>query len=404
MSDGWTQQTLDQLATYYNGRAFKPTEWSESGLPIIRIAQITNPEAPPNRYSGSDVDAKHLVEKGDLLFSWSATLSVLIWNKGPSVLNQHIFKVVEKDGVSRRFLRYLLEYSIPSLVERSQGSTMKHIRKSVLREHRAAVPPISEQRKIAGILTSVDAAIGKTQAVIDQVRVVKRALMEDLLIRGLPGRHAQLGQCQFGEVPEFWETKHIGEIANCDYGTSEALKSEREGIPVLRMGNLQDGRVSLEDLKYLDEGKLSHELLLSRGDVLFNRTNSADLVGKVAVFDRPVQASFASYLLRLRVDPHVGSGSWLAYLLNTGTLQKRLRATATRGVSQVNISRRSLLATSVPVPPMEEQATMVSILDSIQSRIEAEQSKVKYLGQLKSALLSVLLTGELRVTPDPDPE
>ena len=165
---------------------------------------------------------------------------------------------------------------------------------------------------------------------------------------------------------------------------------------------LLDGRVSLDDVKYLAEDRVSDALLLSRGDVLFNRTNSADLVGKVAVFDHRARVSFALYLLRLRVTSSVGTGFWLSYLLNTDTLQKRLRATATVGVSQVNINRKSLLATLVPVPPAEEQSVIVSILDSLWHRVEAEQNVVARLAEVKSSLMSVLLTGQLRVVRDPE--
>ena len=73
MSSGWVQRTLDQLAVYHNGRAFKPSDWTETGLPIIRIAQITNPNAVPNYYDGNDVDGKHVIVNGDLLFSSSVT-------------------------------------------------------------------------------------------------------------------------------------------------------------------------------------------------------------------------------------------------------------------------------------------------------------------------------------------
>ena len=295
-----------------------------------------------------------------------------------------------------------LYYALCSLSLKNLGYS-RHFK--LLKEQVVRFPlSLLEQRKIAAILSSVDDAIEKTQAVIDQVQVVKRGLMQELLTRGLPGQHRRFKRTQVGEVPEDWEISRISEIARCHYGTSVALKSEKGGLPVLRMGNLRDGRVNLDDVKYLEEGKVSDDLLLSRCDVLFNRTNSADLVGKVSVFDHSIRASFASYLLRLRTEPNIGNGRWLAYLLNTGTVQKILRATATPGVSQVNISRKNLLATTVPVPPIQEQAAIVAMLDSIQHRVEVEQSKVERLAELKIGLMSVLLTGELRVTPDPEAE
>ena len=304
-----------------------------------------------------------------------------------------------------RFVYYMAKSPIfrSFAVSRMRGTSgRQRVPASVFDDFKVGVPPLPEQRKIAAILSSVDDAIEKTQAVIDQVQVVKRGLMQELLTRGLPGRHTRFKQTEIGEIPEEWEARTIGAIASCDYGTSDALKSDGRGIPILRMGNLRDGRVSLDDVKYLAAERVPEELVLSSGDVLFNRTNSAELVGKVAVFDHQTKVSFASYLLRLRVEPRVGNGFWLSHLLNIGALQKRLRATATLGVSQVNINRKSLLATVVPVPPMEEQAAIVTVLDALRCRIEIEQKKVHHLTEVKSALMFVLLTGEIRVTPDPE--
>ena len=247
----------------------------------------------------------------------------------------------------------------------------------------------------------MDDAIEKTRAVINQVQVVKRGLMQELLTRGLPRRHKRFKQTRVGEIPEDWEVRSVGEVVDrCDYGTSEALKIDGEGVPILRMGNLRDGQVRMDDLKYLVAERLRSELALVRGDVLFNRTNSAELVGKVTVFDQETPASFASYLLRLRANPRVGSGYWLSYLLNTGTYQKRLRATATLGVSQANINRKSLLAMIVPVPSLEEQASIVEKLDSVRRKADIEQNHTDCLTEIKSTLISILLTGGLRVTPD----
>src|SRR4051794_8013675 len=121
----WDLRPLSDLADYYNGRAFKPKDWTGDGLPIIRIAQINDPEAECDHYAGSDVDPRHLIADGDILFSWSATLTAIKWNRRPGVLNQHIFKVVSKPGVDRDFLLYTILKSIDALAGHSHGSTMK---------------------------------------------------------------------------------------------------------------------------------------------------------------------------------------------------------------------------------------------------------------------------------------
>ncbi len=411
--DGWSELPLTDLAeiagggtpkrgepSYWNGNVAwaTPTDVTALAGRTIRRTASTITEAGLAKSSAT------LLPPGSLLLTTRATIGVCAIAGVAIATNQGFQNLVPRHRTYVDFLYYLIHFNKRRLDRLGAGSTFREVSKTSLRRLRFLVPPLPEQRKIAAILSSVDDAIEKTRAVIDQVQVVKRGLMQELLTQGLPGRHRRFKQTQAGEVPEDWEVSRISEIARCHYGTSEALKSEREGILVLRMGNIRDGRVNLDDVKYLDEGKVSDDLLLSRGDVLFNRTNSADLVGKVAIFDHSIRASFASYLLRLRIEPNIGNGSWLAYLLNTGPVQKILRATATPGVSQVNINRKNLLATTVPVPPIQEQAAIVAMLDSIQHRVEAEQSKVERLAELKTALMSVLLTGELRVTPDPEPE
>ena len=316
-----------------------------------------------------------------------------------------ILPLFGKGPLDTRYLAQLAQW--PPLqkhaVATSSGTKMPRTSWPQLGTFEFSLPPLPEQRKVAAILSSMDDAIEKIQAVIDQVQVVKRGLMQELLTRGLPGRHTRFKQTEIGEIPESWQTSCIGDIASCDYGTSVSLQDSGQGIPILRMGNLQDGRVSLDDVKYLAEDRVPDALLLSRGDVLFNRTNSAALVGKVAVFDHWARVSFASYLLRLRLQSSVGTGSWLSYLLNTDTLQNRLRAAATVGVSQVNINRKSLLTTVVPVPPAEEQSAIVSILDAMWRRVEIERDVAARLTRVKSSLMSVVLTGELRVDPDLQP-
>ena len=161
--EGWKLEPLSALADYHNGRAFKPEDWSKEGLPILRIAQINDPFRETDFYKGSDILDKHLIKKGDLVFSWSATLKAILWGHYDAILNQHIFKVIEKPNVSRAFLQQLLDHSIEKLAESSHGSTMKHIKKGVLDEFHRPIPPLPEQKKIASILTSVDEVIETTQ-------------------------------------------------------------------------------------------------------------------------------------------------------------------------------------------------------------------------------------------------
>ena len=400
--EGWRRVHLSDVA---DQRIEKVVPARTDTRPYVALEHLA-PGSPALRgwsKAGAAASAKTLFRTGDVLFG---KLRPYLRKAAPApfagLCSTDILPLFGRNRLDTRYLAQLAQWCPlqQHAVATSSGTKMPRTSWAQLGAFTFPLPPLPEQREIAAILSSVDDAIEKTQAVIDQAQVVKRGLMQELLTRGLPGRHTRFKQTEIGDIPADWQTSSIGRIATCDYGTSDSLQSGGGGIPILRMSNLRDGRVSLDDVKYLAAEKIPKELLLSGGDVLFNRTNSADLVGKVAVFDYEARASFASYLLRLRVRPSVGSGFWLSYLLNTGPLQRKLRATATLGVSQVNINRKSLLATAVPVPPVGEQAAIVSILDSVSRREETERKRVCQLTEVKSALMSVLLTGELRVTPD----
>lgn len=188
--DDWPALRFSDLASYVNGRAFKPDDWGDVGLPIIRIAQISNRNAETNFYDG-EVEDRHLINDGDLIFSWSATLAVIMWDRGPAVLNQHLFKVTPVDGVDKDWLRYCLEWSIPRLADEAHGTTMKHIKKGTLSSQTTPVPPLNEQIEIAEFFRSIDAAIASSVALVDSgtgslsgeghLQHVKRALLDAVM-------------------------------------------------------------------------------------------------------------------------------------------------------------------------------------------------------------------------------
>ena len=181
VAQDWKSMKLTDLAEYINGYAFKPEDWGEHGLPIIRIEQLKNPDSISDYYSGR-LPEHVIIDNGDLIFSWSASLFLSIWEDGKAALNQHLFKVIEKDGVDRQFLKQFMEFHLPEITSVSHGSTMQHITRKELNRFRAAFPCNQpEQTKIAEILSTVDQAINQTEALIAKQQRIKTALMQDLL-------------------------------------------------------------------------------------------------------------------------------------------------------------------------------------------------------------------------------
>jgi restriction endonuclease S subunit len=160
------------------------------------------------------------------------------------------------------------------------------------------------------------------------------------------------------------------------------------------MSNIADGQVNFTDLQYvnLSESELQR-YLVSPGDLLFNRTNSAPLVGKTGLVGQPTRAVFASYLIRLRCDTAVVEPSYLNWLLNWEPVQEEIRGLATRGVSQSNVSASKLRALEVTIPPLVVQRRIASAVDSARRLVTSYRDLGATLDLVFNASLPDLLSG-----------
>lgn len=147
MPKGWTIAKVGEVANYINGRAFKPSEWEDKGLPIIRIQNLNDANAPYN-YSSAIFEDKYKIKDGDLLFAWAASLGTYIWKGNNAWLNQHIFKVIPHAYMDKLFLYYSLLHLISDFYLKSHGSGMIHITKGKFENTPILIPPINEQKRI----------------------------------------------------------------------------------------------------------------------------------------------------------------------------------------------------------------------------------------------------------------
>ena len=167
---------LGELATFVNGSAFKPEEWSESGLPIVRIQNLTGSGDVYNRYNG-DTTKKVIIEPGDILISWSATLGVYIWTGEKALLNQHIFRAdIDKEKVDKDFFIYTVQAELNIMGENAHGSTMKHVVKKDFDNTLVAYPSLAEQRQFSVIYKQADKSgfeLRKSIDVTDRKSLIK---------------------------------------------------------------------------------------------------------------------------------------------------------------------------------------------------------------------------------------
>lgn len=401
--EGWQ---LTALASVAGVRTEKVEPKNALGVPYVALEHLDqgSPRLLGWSLSDSATSTKTVFKTGDVLFG---KLRPNLRKAAPApfdgVASTDIIPLYARGGTDPRFLLHLCQWRPlqDHAISTAEGTKMPRTSWTALRRFQIALPPLPEQRKIAEILSSVDDVIEKTEAVIEQVRRVKQGLAQQLLTRGLPGRHTRFKQTEVGDIPEEWEAVALKSIVRrCQYGLSAPLTSDPVGVPVLRMNNLADGGINTDDLKYAALSENDRKVyLLKPGDLLFNRTNSKDLVGKVSLFTVDSEMAFASYLLRLQVAKELALPMWLNHYLNLPGVQATFRRLATPGVSQTNVNAQALLKTLIPLPPIDEQRAIVKTVDESDRRIASERESLAALRAAKSALMHVLLTGQVRVRP-----
>ncbi len=296
------------------------------------------------------------------------------------------------------FLKFIIHSDEFVAHAKSTTSGVQHPRTSwpSLREFRLSLPPLPEQKKIAHILSTVQRAIEAQERIIQTTTELKKALMHKLFTEGL--RNEPQKQTEIGPVPESWEVVELGELLTiAQYGMS--VKGNPEGNhPILRMTNQVDGQIVGRNLQYVEisDGEFE-KFRVERGDILFNRTNSLDLVGRTAIFDIEGEFVFASYLIRLRTDKKKLNPFFLNCYFNTDEIQARLKSIATRAVSQSNISATRLRGFPVPTPRLEEQNDIVTHATTLDRKLAVHRSKLEQLQDLFRTLLDELMTAKIRV-------
>lgn len=379
----WNTIKLGDAATFINGYAFKPSEWKKSGLPIIRIQDLTGNGYEQNFFDGQLKD-KYLVRNGDLLISWSASLGVFEWRKNDAWLNQHIFKVAfDKLEWDKTFFKYLVDYKINEIEREVHGSTMKHITKGKFDNIKIPHPPLHIQRRIAAILHEADALRQKDQQLLKKYEELRESLFYQM----------------FGDISKNEKRWKLGQIrdivSEVKYGTSKP--AEENGMyPYLRMNNITYlGDWDFSGMKHINlDEKEKEKYILSKGDLVFNRTNSKELVGKTAVYDRDDNMAIAGYLIKVKTN-ELSNPYYISGFLNSKYGKVMLRGICKNIIGMANINAQELQNIKIPIPPKELQDEFEIKFKQAKELKELANEQIKKSEVLFQSLLQKAFKGEL---------
>ncbi len=392
--NGWTVQHVEQFAAIKTGNRDTQNRIAGGKYPFIVRSQTVE------RIDSYGHDGEAVLTAGDGV----GTGKVFHYLNGKFDYHQRVYNIHEfaPHVVGKFFFYYFQKHFIERVRRLSAKNSVDSVRRAMIAEMRIPLPPLPEQRKIAAILTAVDETIEKTEAVIEQLGVVKKAMMQELLTRGLPGRHTRFKETEIGEIPEEWEICTVREAGEVVAGKAKNKRLDAPNRPYLRVANVFDGRIDISDvlqMPFTDAEFARYRL--RAGDILLNEGQSLELVGRCAMYREEYPDSCAIQNALIRFRPGRGlRAAFAEQVFRWYQHSGRFASVATQTTSIAHLGVQRFASMFVSVPQLEEQDKIMQVLDGMDTRIRAEKATVAALSSTKSALMSVLLTGELRVTPD----
>jgi type I restriction enzyme S subunit len=411
--DKWVETTLRDVTNYISrGKSPKYADFSK--LPVVnqRAIRWHGIQAEHLKYIHPDqIDqwtSERFIQEGDVLWNSTGTGTIgraCLVQKAhltpPKVVDSHVTIIrPNKEVIDPRYLfAWIRSPEIQkAIVDLSSGSTNQiELNRSTITEIHLPLAPLDEQKRIVDKLDALLARVDACRDRLDRVPLIFKRFRQTVLAVATSGALTEEWRVLKGDDAE-WTEVDLGDVAE-DFSYGSAAKSAKEGIiPVLRMGNIQNGQLDWDNLVFTSDPGEIKKYHLRAGDVLFNRTNSPELVGKTAVFKGEREAIYAGYLIRVRCGNKLHP-DFLNYCLNSPAGRDYCWQVKSDGVSQSNINAKKLTAFPINLPPQNEQCEIVRRVETLfafANRLEAFYTAgLEQVAQLTPSLLDKAFRGEL---------
>lgn len=394
---GWKPSRVKYLGSYTNGYPFKPSDWSALGRPIIRIQDLSGAAPEPNRFEG-ELDRRYLIQTGEILISWSASLGVYRWTGREAWLNQHIFRVgVDHRQVHEEFFRWLAEWFIAEMDQEVHGSTMQHLTADAFGGFPVILPPQTRQRAIADYLDSetarIDALIAAKQRLIDLLDEKRRALVARAVTRGInpaaPLRDS--GIPWLGEIPAHWEAERARWLfrerdQRSEFGQEELLTvSHITGVTPR----------SEKDVNMFEAETKEGYKLCGANDLVINTLWAWMGAMGVSPIDGIVSPAYNVYGMGERLDPTYVD----AMVRLPAFAQEATRFSKGVWSSRLRLYPDGFFQIYLPVPPRDEQEEIMSHVCHESQKLgelrAAAGRTVTLLRERRAAVIAGAVTGQL---------
>lgn len=361
-------KSLGNIATYINGYPFKPEDRGKTGLPIIRIQDLTGNAYDLGFYDG-EYPSRIEINDGDILISWSASLGVYVWNRGRALLNQHIFKVVfDKAEVDKQYFVYAVQYKLKEMEAKTHGATMKHIIKKDFDNTLIPFPDIREQTRIADKLSCVEKVIAKRKEQLKNLDELTKARFVEM----------------FGDMflnSNSWMEQPLESLADVVSGITKGRKTKEKNlieVPYMAVSNVKDGYIDWTTVKTIEATKQEIEQYrLLPDDVLMTEGGDPDKLGRGAILKEPLENCIhQNHIFRVRLNESLILPIFFAGYLKHQKAKRYFGGCAKQTTGIASINMRQLKALPVLIPPIELQEQFVTFVEEINKSKAAVQKSL----------------------------
>jgi len=409
MKATWEMKKLGEICEERKEKNIKSLD-----LPVYAVSNIwgfvLSEEYFNKRVYSESLRNYKLVYKNDFAYN-PARVNVgsigLYKNNEPGLVSPMyiVFTIKEREALEPDFLYYLFKTDfyknkIKDLAS-SQGSIRQVLKLDDLFDLEVPTPPFPIQQKIVKILDTIQEAVEVQEKIIEKTKELKKSLMAELFKYGAPSfrKGRKLKKTEIGEIPEDWEVVRLGEVTADMINGFPIGERDYKGILQLRMDSITtEGKININAGVKVPRIKGIENYLLQNGDILFNNTNSIDLVGKTAIFKGEFsECVFSNHLTRIRVNLTRALSEWVFYTLFRYWELKIFKNLATRRVGQADITTNILKNIKIPLPPLSEQREIAEILQTIDQKIEIEKRKKELYEELFKTMLNKIMNQEIDV-------
>ena len=385
-----TRYSLYDTAIWKNGLAFKNIDFSETGLPVIKIAELNNGISSSTAYTDKTYSQDVFLTKGDYVFSWSGnpetSIDIYKYNLPDGWLNQHIFKVTPKtEIIDKGFFFYLMKFLKPyfkKIATNKQTTGLGHVTISDLQRMSVTLPPLPTQQKIAAILSSLDNKIELNNKINTNLEQQAQTLFKNWFVDFEP-----FG----GKMPEGWKVGKLSDIA--DYLNGLAMQKFRpledeEGLPVLKIKELRQGCCD-ESSELCSPSKVKPEYIIHDGDVIFSWSGSL----LVDIWCGGI-CGLNQHLFKVTSRNYE---KWFYYFWTKHHLDRFIFLAADKATTMGHIKREELDKVEVIIPDDKTYSKLTMTLSPIIGIIINNRVENRRLSEIRDNLLLELMSGNINV-------